>query len=272
MTDTTGYTKILDNLKVIISEKKLTISQIARKVGVSETTLKRGLSTGQLSLERLEKICTALEIQLHQVIQQQNASKRDTKGDTQTPLDTGFYEFTEEQEKFFVKKPSYLTYFYSLHYHNDLDRLKKDFALTDKECDKFLESVAKIELIHLDEDGGIEIPFTGEIVWIEGGLLEQTFFPKAQDEFLNSDFESKNEHFYFQSMELSPKSAQKFFAELQQLIDKYENLSSIESEASVTFPEFGVLIALRPWTFSIFRRTNRGHLEYVEDEKENKSA
>jgi len=272
MTDAFGYTKILDSLKLIMKEKDLPLASIAKTMEISEATLKRGLSTGQLSLERLEKICSILEVNLNQILQNNQTASQKSKTPPNSHVREEFFELNEEQESFFVKNPECLTYFYALHFHNDLDRLKKDFALTDIECDRFLDTLAEYHLISFDEQGNIEIPFNGEIVWIEGGLLEQTFYPEAQSEFLDHNFSEKDEHFYFQAMELSPKTSQKFFNDLQKLIHKYESLSAVESEANVKFPEFGVLVALRPWTFSLFRKSNHGHLAVVENEDEEISA
>ena len=60
---------LLQGIKDLLAARRLTYRDLARKIGVSENTIKRDLSRGRLSLARLDQICDALEITLTDLMQ-----------------------------------------------------------------------------------------------------------------------------------------------------------------------------------------------------------
>src|SRR4051812_11354387 len=59
--------RIVSSLKRIMKSRSVTYAQLARQIRLSEPSVKRILSRATLTLHRLEQICLALDVSIHEV-------------------------------------------------------------------------------------------------------------------------------------------------------------------------------------------------------------
>ncbi len=60
---------LLQGLKAALRTRKLTYRELARRIGISEATVKRDMSRGNFSLRRLDQICSAIGLSLNDLLQ-----------------------------------------------------------------------------------------------------------------------------------------------------------------------------------------------------------
>lgn len=71
------YTQIIKTLKRILKERKVTYMALAKKLGVSEVTVKRIFSSSDGSFSKLSDICFILDISLFDLIEEANPKTTD---------------------------------------------------------------------------------------------------------------------------------------------------------------------------------------------------
>src|SRR5690242_19579297 len=62
-------TSIVQSIRSVLRQRRMTYRDLAVAVGVSEPTVKRDLSRGDFSLSRLDRICDALDLSLSDLAQ-----------------------------------------------------------------------------------------------------------------------------------------------------------------------------------------------------------
>src|ERR1044071_3429522 len=70
--------RILVALKRGLRSRGITYAMLAKRIGLSEPSVKRILSRGSLSLPRLERICEATEISLEELVRPVNGAPSET--------------------------------------------------------------------------------------------------------------------------------------------------------------------------------------------------
>jgi transcriptional regulator with XRE-family HTH domain len=76
----TQVESLIQALKQVLKGRGVTYSELARRLGISESSVKRLLSRGGLTLERLEQICACLDtdfLELAKRMQREQAEPRD---------------------------------------------------------------------------------------------------------------------------------------------------------------------------------------------------
>ena len=86
---------LIDNLKAALKSRGVTYRELAGRLKVSEPTVKRDLSRGMFSLQRLDQICDAVGINLEELIHPPAPG---------APLT----QLSDEQERAIVSRPKLL--------------------------------------------------------------------------------------------------------------------------------------------------------------------
>jgi len=86
---------LLKHMKARLRERGMTYRELAKRLRVSEPTVKRDLSRGRFSLQRLDRICEVLDLTLEELLEPPTRA---------SPLT----ELSAEQEKAIVSKPKLL--------------------------------------------------------------------------------------------------------------------------------------------------------------------
>ena len=60
--------RIIISLKAVMKSRQITYRDLARRIRLSEASIKRIFSRGTLTLTRLDEICQALEVSLSEVV------------------------------------------------------------------------------------------------------------------------------------------------------------------------------------------------------------
>lgn len=232
-----GAKTLIETLKHNLKSRGITYSQLAKKWDLSEASVKRIMSEGDISLDRIESACELMGIRFSELIKL-------------TPFDVETTEQTllPEQEEIFAKEPRLCHFWFEIREGKTLKQIEKEFVISKAEIQKFLIQLDRMQLIELHPKNKIKVIGQNRSLLRREGPLGKVILEQAKTSFLNHSFKStQQEHLRFCTFSLNPMSAIRYKAKIEKMIHEIR----VESEIEKTHPEsieFGLLAAIRPWS------------------------
>ncbi|HVE88878.1 MAG TPA: helix-turn-helix transcriptional regulator, partial [Burkholderiaceae bacterium] len=129
--------QLIDSLKRVLKSRHLTYAELARRIGMSEASVKRLFSQRTFTLNRLEQVLSALELDFFELA-------KIARGAGDAPE-----EMTEPQEHALAAEPRLMGVFYLL--FNDWlpAQILARYELTEPELTKLLVKLDRLRLIEL---------------------------------------------------------------------------------------------------------------------------
>lgn len=232
---------IIEELKTVLKARGITYLDLAEKLEVSESTIKRTLTSQKITLERLEQICQAAALSVFELTSLIKKPDKETK-----------HTYTLAQERFLAKNPRYLVFFDLLIRHGSLAKVKKiKPEIKPKTISMYLKKLDDLGLIEWHPGDKIKFPVGRDVAWIPDGPLRNTFLKWAKDDFVSGDFKGNGDHFSFAVAELTEASIEKIQIRLKEVAQEVSHLARIDKNSRSKTENFAVMLGSRPWTFSI---------------------
>jgi len=233
-------------LKQCLKSKGITYADLAPELGLSEASVKRIFSRGDLSLERLEAVCRKAEIDFYDLARL--ARGRDPASET----------LTAEQEQALARDPRLLTLLHLLLNDWTFQEVIAEYALSEAELVRMLVRLDRLGVIELVPGNRVRLLCSKNLAWRPGGAVWATHERRVLDEFFGADFADARAHRRFEVRELSPTSLAVLHRKLDKLATEFNELAEMDS---VLRPServsVGLVAACRPWTFSISHALGR---------------
>jgi predicted transcriptional regulator len=226
-----NHLNALQSLKKILKTRGISYRMLGKELKVSEATIKRSLSTGQLTFERFAQICRIADIDWSDL----------EKDDDDKLART----LTEEQELLFSTDTSALRVFYLLLQGFDLESISSKLKFSETKIEKILCSLEKVKILNLYPGNRVKLKVSPHVQWLAKGPLIEKFCSKLLVDFFKADFESSAELLRLHSLQISSYKAQLVSNKIQKFIDEINDMSCTE-DASERLPH-GVLVAFRSW-------------------------
>jgi len=227
-------------LKQCLKSKGITYAALAPELGLSEASVKRIFSRGDLSLERLETVCRKAGIDFYDLARL--ARSCDSSSDS----------LTAEQERALARDPRLLTLLHLLLNDWTFKEVIAEYALSEAELVQMLVHLDRLRVIELGPKNRVRLLCPKNLAWRPGGAVWATHERRVLDEFFSADFADARAHRRFEVRELSPASLAVLHRKLDKLAAEFNELAEMDS---VLRPServsVGLVAACRPWTFSI---------------------
>lgn len=144
------FSKLLDAVKHVLKEKKVTYRELARRSSIPESTLKKLFTGRDCSVRNLLSICTALEISLNDLAQ---------LAKTTSNLE---YEFTPEQVDWFNVHPEYYAFLIQIYiYKKSLEQVQREYDLSAISVSRYLSKLEKLGFLERLPEGRVKFLFSG---------------------------------------------------------------------------------------------------------------
>lgn len=232
---------ILQAVKGLLKQHKINYAQVAEHLGLSESSVKRSFSQGQISLNRLIKICELMGLELVDLLQViQNQS-------------TDLVHLTEQQEKLMVSDVKYLLVTVCVCNHWSFDEIHQIYQIEVAELVKMLLRLEQTELLELKLNNQIKLKISPNFHWIENGPIQGFFEQHIQAEFWQCQFVSPGEVRLLANGMLSKESNEAMQKHINRLKQQFSQLSEqdqylkMEQRHGTT-----LLIGMRPWEMKLF--------------------
>jgi transcriptional regulator with XRE-family HTH domain len=234
--------QIVAVLKRSLKARGTTYRDLARTLGLSEASVKRIFAEETFSLARLEQICTALGLSIVEVARM--AAQQTSQGGQQLSI---------EQEEVLAEDSRLLACFHLLLNGHNASYIARELDLSERELRRLLVKLDAARLIQLQPKLKVRLRTSNVISWRSDGPVRRLYERRVKQEFLQSDFTGTNESLSFASAELSEASAKILARKVDMLARDFAELAALDAGLpSSEKRSMGLLLALRPWVFSMY--------------------
>ena len=237
---------IINTLKILLKKSSITYFDIAEALHVSEANVKQMFSTYRLSLERLERICDLLDLEIGDFMQE--VSRRELR----------LSKLTLTQEEMLISNPRLLLVAVSVLNRMDADKIVSTYKLTITQCRQLLAELADLGLLKIRSDQSFKLLVDRTFSWIPNGPIQQYFRQSLQTEFFDSSFSADDENLVLIPGVLSAQSRKQLILRMKKLAEEFEFLNQQDAENSRN-QRIGsaMVLAIRPWQLNDFNKMLR---------------
>ncbi|MNK11911.1 hypothetical protein D3C87_299620 [compost metagenome] len=230
--------QFLGALKRSLKAKNILYRDLAKALNLSESSVKRILSSKSLSLDRLEEICRVADLSFSEVVRSANLED----GQTQVVL-------SYDQEEALAENARLLHYYMMLYEGKTPQKIEREYSISSAEAKKFLFQLDRLNLIELHPRDKVKFRRQGFVRFRRDGPVGKALFSQTKASYLNYDFQSED-LMRFTFLRLSQGSLAKLKARMERLIVEVQEESRFETESNVPVEDIGILMAFRPWKYS----------------------
>lgn len=233
-------------LKRLLKAKGRTYADAAGVLGLSEPSIKRLFSRGELSLERLERLCDWLGVDIAEVVS--------LSGDEQPRLT----ELTPAQERELLADPALLLVAYLVLNRWRLDEISNVYDISGPQLTLRLVKLERLGMIELLPFDRIRLRTARNFRWRKEGPIQAFFAEKVLPDFLKTRFEAPDERMHFVGGLLSQAS----ISRLQDGVDALAKLLDDLVAQDLTVPTrervaCGLFVGMRRWEYAGFTALRR---------------
>ncbi len=228
--------ELIGKIRKRMKERGITYKDMAKRLGISEPSLKRSFSKTLFTIERIDEMCAVLNLSLEEL------GKPD--------LSTFQVEFlTAEQEEYLAADEKLFVVFYLIVSGFTFDAILNHFSFEKPELQKVFLNLDKLNLIKLFENNRT-MPCVDQGIWWDlEGPLSKKYGDMIRTDFFDSHFNKANEHAWLtggnisrESLKTLQKKQDKVVAAFKELVELDHHLPTAE-KINLTF-----MAGLRPWT------------------------
>lgn len=233
-------------LKQVLKSRGVTYAELARRLGMSEASVKRVFAKETFTLRRLDRVCQLIGIEITDLAKmvEQEAER--------------VVQLSLEQEKEVVSEPKLLLV--AVHVLNQwtLDEIVTHYAITKTECIRLLVRLDRLRIIDLLPNNRIRVIVGRNFSWLPDGPIQRYFRGQLEANYFGSRFDGEGERLAFVSGMLSRSSNTVIQHHMRRLGAEFTELHDQDVRLPLN-ERFGtsLLIAIRPWIPEMFKKLQR---------------
>jgi transcriptional regulator with XRE-family HTH domain len=236
-------------LKQQLKQKGLTYQHLAVALGVSEPTLKRWFSQGNLSLKQLDAVCEQLGVPLSELAQLAEEQEN-------------IHQLSTEQESRLVADLRLLLVALALLNHWRFEQILQTYTFSATELVQLLAQLDRMRFIELQPNNRVRLKVSADFAWQVGGPIQGFFEQQVQREFFQCSFDRPGELRLVVSGMLSRASNAVMQQKMQRLLRDFRALHDKDSQLALEDKHgTSLVVAVRPWELAAFTRWRKPGLE-----------
>lgn len=238
--------RIVANVKAALKARGVTYAELAGRIGLSEASVKRVLSRGSISLQRLEKICDAIGTSVAEMVQQGRGTS-----------DGNAEMLTMAQEKVLAADPRLFACYHLIASGRAIRDIESELRAPPRTVLTWLSRLKALGLVTQSVGKNTRAMAPVAVKWRADGPVRRMYEREVRAEFLHALFGAEREAFDFRFAELSEASCRVFQRRLDRLAAEFRDLADLDrSLPSADKRNVGCLLAMRPWVYSRFGRSS----------------
>lgn len=239
-----GTGALVQGVKTRLRAQGLTYRELARKLGLSEPTIKRDLARGNFSLKRLDRICEVLGIGIEELLS--------------SPDRSPITELTEQQEHALVSNPRLLVVTYLVVNDWKFADIIATFRLDANELIDVLLKLDRLKILDFRPPTRMRKLTARNFSWRKDGPVQAYFLQRVIPEFFNARFEALGDEMRFVGGTLSAASMLRMQSSLRRVAAEFEQLAHQDSRLPLDERNgCSAILAFRRWEFSEFAKLRR---------------
>jgi transcriptional regulator with XRE-family HTH domain len=233
-------------LKKELKAAQLTYAELAKRLGMAESSVKRMLAKGDMSLSRVDAVCRALKLDFAELARR--------VADAQ-PLLT---ELTQEQERAVVADKKLLLVAICVLSQWTLEQITGAYRLTEAECIKYLAQLDRIGIIELRPLNRYRLKLAKMFRWRPHGPVMNYFREHAVLDYFAGGFDGPAEGVLLVHGSISRAIAPSFVDRMQRLAQDFSQQHQADQKLAGKDREgYTLVLAMRSWEFEAFARLRR---------------
>lgn len=239
-------TPLIDTLKRELKAHGFTYADVAKVLDLSTASVKRLLSEQNLSLQRLDRICAMLDMEISDLVQKMNESARQTD------------QLTEAQEQEIASDRVLLVVAVCVLNRWSMADVLRHFYIDAHQCIQKLARLDRLKLIELLPGNRIKLRVAPNFAWRPDGPIQRFFQESIGREFFQTRFELQHERLICLNGTLSDAAATTFHRKMERLAREFDELNADEAALPVDDRHgVTVVLAVRGWGYGMFSDLNR---------------
>jgi DNA-binding Xre family transcriptional regulator len=233
-------------LKKELKAARMTYADLAAKLGMAESSVKRMLAKGDMPLSRIDAICRALKLDFADLARR--------IADTQPLL----AELGEAQEKAVVADKKLLLTAICVLSQWTLEQITGSYRLSEAECIKYLAQLDRIGIIELKPLNRYRLKLAKTFRWRPHGPVMDYFRENALLDYFSGGFDGNGEGLLLVHGAISRGLAPSFLERMQRVAQDFAQQHQTDQKLGDKDREgFTLLLAMRSWEFEAFAALRR---------------
>lgn len=221
----TEYQFAVQSLKAVLKAQRITYRELAKRVGLSESGLKKILGGRDGSFQRLASLCKEVGVSISELLEAQREKL--------LPI-----TFTEEQQSFFLSQPLAFELFWKIVYERmPPEKAQLSMHLESQDALRIYRQLDKLNLLPLLPGDRVRVPALKQIKWSGDGPLIRKLYREWSLRLVESlarpDLPA-DKLFIIRYFKMKPKTYQDFLYALRELEEEFlrRTIQDMKSEAS----------------------------------------
>lgn len=241
-----GVAELTAALKDCLRARGITYAELARRLRLSEASVKRVFSARTFTLQRLQAICGVIGIDFYELARLAHSHDR---SDGRLGI---------EQERALAAQPKLLVLFLLLLNGWRRAQIVADYAFSRREYARLAAELERLDLVALQPNGEARLRTARVIEWRAEGPVRSAYKQRVLGEFFRHDFDDAHADLRFEGYEMSAASIELIKRKLERLSEEFKALADTDAtlERSAR-TSMGMVLALRPYVAFPFTRYQR---------------
>lgn len=233
-------------LKKELKAVHMTYADLAVKLGMAESSVKRMLAKGDMPLSRIDAICRALKLDFAELARR--------VADAQPLL----AELTQAQEKAVVADKKLLLTAICVLSQWTLEQITGSYRLSQAECVKYLVQLDHIGIIELKPQNRYRLKLAKTFRWRPHGPVMDYFRDNALLDYFSGGFDGSGEGLLLVHGSISRSLASSFLERMQRVAQDFAQQHQADQKLAEKDREgYTLLLAMRSWEFEAFAALRR---------------
>ncbi len=233
-------------LKKELKTAQMTYADLALALGMAESSVKRMLARGDMSLSRVDAICRALKIDFADLARR--------VADTQPLL----AELSEQQEKAVVADKKLMLTAICVLSQWTLEQITQSYQLSTAECIGYLAQLDRIGIIELKPLNRYRLKLAKTFRWPPHGPVMHYFRDNALLDYFSGGFDGSGEGLLLVHGAISRSLAPTFMERMQRVAQDFAQQHQTDQKLDAKDLEgYTLLLAMRSWEFAAFAALRR---------------
>ena len=233
-------------LKKELKAAQMTYADLARALGMAESSVKRMLAKGDMPLSRIDAMCRALKLDFAELARR--------VADTQPLL----AQLTEAQEKAVVADKKLLLVAICVLSQWTLEQMTGSYRLSEAECIKYLAQLDRIGIIELKPMNRYRLKLAKTFRWRPHGPVMDYFRDNALLDYFSGGFDGGGEGLLLVHGSISRSLAPSFLERMQRVAQDFAQQHQADQKLAAKDREgYTLLLAMRSWEFEAFAALRR---------------
>lgn len=238
--------RLVTALKRELKVRGMTYRELARGLGLAESTIKRSFATGRLDFERLDAICDFLGLHLEDLIGPASDDE------------VGLKHLSPEQEASLVDDPARLLVAYCVVNRMSFDEIIEAYTIDEHALIQHVAALDRLGIAELLPGNRIRARISTDFSWRADGPIERYFRTRVQTQFLNSEFDSDGALRLVRMGDITPATLSQLISRLEGVGRLFDDLAR-EDRRLPQHDKRGslMILAVRHWEFAVFKDLER---------------